>query len=100
MVYDDDDDAYGEYDDDGGEYDEWDEGEFDSSPTTLPCPECGAEIYDDAVRCPSCGWYVIWDEPVGGRSDRWDRLVRLGLILVVLGVLGSVVLPLLMRVWG
>lgn len=30
----------------------------ETASTTAPCPECGADIYDDAERCPACGQYV------------------------------------------
>jgi len=30
----------------------------DESPDTVPCPSCGADVYEDADRCPACGDYV------------------------------------------
>jgi hypothetical protein len=38
-----------------------DEGEFDDEPDTMPCPSCGAEIFDDVDRCPVCGEYITAD---------------------------------------
>lgn len=26
---------------------------------TIPCPNCGAEIYEESPRCPICGEYVV-----------------------------------------
>ena len=25
---------------------------------TRPCPKCGADVYEDSVRCPECGHYM------------------------------------------
>jgi hypothetical protein len=30
----------------------------DDDEDTVPCPSCGAEIFDDAPQCPICGEYV------------------------------------------
>ena len=46
----------------------------DQTSDTLPCPECGQEVYDDTVRCPHCGNYITTSV---GRSHRgwWKWLV-------------------------
>lgn len=52
---------------------------------TVACPECGAEIYEDAVRCPACGQYVtpgagsLWT----GRSPWWILLALAGIAAVI-----------------
>jgi DNA-directed RNA polymerase subunit RPC12/RpoP len=52
----------------------------DEEPNTIRCPECGAEVYDDAVQCPTCGSYLPADtSPWSGRSLWW----------IVLGLLGA-----------
>lgn len=57
----------------------------DESSETLPCPECGAEIYEDTVRCPACGAYVTFDtRPWSGRPPWW---ILLGLVAAVIAVL-------------
>ena len=33
----------------------WDE---DGSDETVPCPDCRADVYEDAERCPECGRYL------------------------------------------
>ena len=33
--------------------DSWDEDDV-----TVRCPDCGADVYEDALQCPECGWYV------------------------------------------
>ncbi len=62
----------------------------DESSETLPCPNCGAEIYEDAEHCPRCGEYVtlrgsLW----AGRPIWWIILGILG-ILATLIVLGGI----------
>jgi len=69
-----------EYPDADSDHDDPDDGLSE----TVSCPQCGAEIYEDAVQCPVCGGYVT--EGVGenrvwsGRPGWW----------IVLGLLGSV----------
>ena len=54
---------------------------FDDETETAPCPQCGAEIYEDAVACPVCGSYVTPGTSAwAGRPAWW----------IVLGVLGTV----------
>jgi endogenous inhibitor of DNA gyrase (YacG/DUF329 family) len=50
---------------------------------TVPCPACGAEIYEDAARCPSCGEYVTIRQESPARSGRWKWLVALGVAVGV-----------------
>lgn len=76
--------------------DELDEDEFpddedsdDDLSLTVPCPECGAEIYEDAVRCPICGSYVthrttVWS---GGRGW-WILLGLVGVLAAILVLAG------------
>jgi hypothetical protein len=43
---------------------------------TMPCPYCGADIYDDSERCASCGSYLSDEDAPSGRS--WSfRLMAL-----------------------
>lgn len=57
----------------------------DDEADTAACPECGAEIYEDAVRCPACGHYVtagaggLWV----GRSPWWVALALAGIAAVL-----------------
>ncbi len=41
----------------------------DGPAATAPCPHCGADVYEDAVRCPACGEYV--KPRGGGRRSTW-----------------------------
>ena len=52
--------------------------------TTMPCPECGAEIYDDAERCPVCGQYVTH------RTSEWSPRPLWWVVLAVAGVAATI----------
>lgn len=57
----------------------WDEDTTD----TVPCPACGAEVYEDAVQCPVCGEYVTSDTRIwSGKPTWWIALGVLGIIAV------------------
>jgi len=76
---------HGEFD--GGEFDG---GEFDDDSTeTVPCSQCGIEVYEDAVQCPNCGSYIdthtnVW----AGRPAWWVALALLGVAAVILVLVG------------
>ncbi len=44
--------------DEGPSDEDLDEFGQDTASTTMPCPECGAEMHDDSERCPTCGQYI------------------------------------------
>ncbi len=59
----------------------------DDEEMTIPCPKCGAEVFDDADQCPSCGWYLIHDTRAwSGKSIWWIALGLLGIIAVILAL--------------
>ncbi len=41
-------------------YDDYhdDEQDTDSDYTTIACPNCNADVFEDSPRCPSCGEYI------------------------------------------
>lgn len=49
----------------------WDSDEDDVDDDTMPCPYCGAAIYDDAVRCPKCERYLSDEERPTTNQPRW-----------------------------
>jgi hypothetical protein len=59
--------------------------EYDDDQTeTAPCPNCGAEIYEDAVACPVCGTYVTTGSSIWtGRPAWWILLGLLGTIVTI-----------------
>ncbi len=74
--------------------DEFDEDEFpdendDGLTETVPCPSCGADVYDEAEQCPYCGNHITSPtNPWGGRSAWWVALAVLGLVATVLALSG------------
>jgi len=62
-----------------------DEDNYDSDEVdTIPCPECGADVYEEAEQCPACGWYITSSSnPLSGRSWWWIALGMLGIIAVI-----------------
>lgn len=59
---------------------DWDE---DSDEETYPCPYCGADVYEDAERCPICERYLS-DENAPPQSRPWwiviGVIVAMGLV--------------------
>ena len=70
--------------------DDFDEDDFDDeSSETIPCPECGAEVYEDAVCCPACGTYITADNSIwSGRPGWWILLGLLGILAVIVVLAG------------
>ncbi len=76
--------------DDGFDEDEFpDENDDDDLTETVPCPSCGADVYEDAEQCPYCGSYITSStSPWGGRSVWWVALAVLGLVATILALSG------------
>jgi len=83
-------DDWDEPEDDGWEPDvdeEWQPDPEDEDETT-PCPHCKAPVYDQAERCPACGWYISEEDAPPSRRPWWIVLgVILGLFAVYLWVM-------------
>ncbi len=48
---------------------------------TVLCPECGADVYEDADQCPVCGMFMVPDTRFwSGKPLWWIALGFLGLI--------------------
>ena len=61
-----------------------DEDEFDDDASlTLPCPQCGADVYEDAPACPACGAYITHD------TSQWSARPAWWILLGILGVLAA-----------
>jgi len=62
-----------------------DEDELDDELSdTVPCPNCGAEVYEDTVACPHCGTYITVGSAIwSGRPLWWITLGILGLVAVI-----------------
>ena len=75
-----------EYDDDHDfDGDDFDGDDFDDdSIETLPCPNCGAEVYEEAKQCPICGSYIIFNTSIwSGRPIWWIILAVLGCAAII-----------------
>lgn len=72
---------------------------FDDRPDDDPdesdvvtCSNCGAEVYEDAEQCPSCGeWITRSTHPFSGRSTWFVALGVIGIAATIaaLALLGS-----------
>ena len=60
------------------------EDELGGPDAAVPCPECGAAIYDDLDHCPRCGYWIIDADRAldGGRFP--SRRVRMVTLLVLI----------------
>lgn len=63
-----------------------DEGDEDDD-GTVPCPYCGAAVYEDAERCPHCENYIS-REDAPSRVPLWVKLTAL--VCLVAAVLWAV----------
>jgi hypothetical protein len=71
-------------DDDGDDFDPSD---------AVPCPQCGAELYDDADHCHQCGHWLSEADLRAGSPGRFDSR---GVKLVAVGLLVAFLVSLLM----
>ena len=84
--------AFEHPDDELNDWEYPDEDEMDGLSDTYPCPNCDAEVYEDAVQCPACGQYItpgsgnFW----AGRSAWWVLLGLLGVGAVLWVLLAGV----------
>lgn len=62
--------------------DESDVKEGEESSGTYPCPSCGKDVYEDAIRCPHCQQYVTPDAVSSGPL-RW---IALGVLAALAGL--------------
>ncbi len=53
--------------------------------TVVPCPHCGAEIFDDAEQCPVCGSWITADRRASTGKPSW--FVVVGVIAAFLAIL-------------
>ena len=59
--------------------------DLDDETSTIRCPNCGTDVYEEAPQCPMCGEYVtfstsVWD----GKPVTWIVLGMAGIIAVIL----------------
>ena len=61
-----------------------DEYSEDDDAETLPCPECGQPVYEEADQCPHCGQYVTFSSSHAFANKPWWW--------IALGLLGTLAL--------
>ena len=64
--------------------DEWVPDDEEDEDPTAECPHCHEPVFDQAERCPHCGWYIS-EEDVPPR--RWPAWVMIGFVLALAGAL-------------
>jgi len=56
----------------------------DDSSEVVPCPECGADVYEDAEQCPTCGQYIVHStSPWRGKPWWWVVLGLAGIMAML-----------------
>ena len=61
--------------------DEWDDDDDgDEDEETIPCPQCGRPIYEEAQRCPECGNYILEEDVIPAHKPWW---IIVGALLVM-----------------
>jgi DNA-directed RNA polymerase subunit RPC12/RpoP len=68
---------------------EFDDDELDGDEDEDPiaeCPQCGAEIFDDANQCPACGSWIVPDSRAMTGKITWFMV--LGFVGVIVAILG------------
>ena len=62
--------------------DEADEGADEDDDGLMPCPYCGAAIYEDSPRCPKCENYLSDAERTTTMQPRWIVVTAVVLLVV------------------
>ncbi len=75
------------------EPDDWDDDhdpddpDDDDTSLTVACPVCGADVYEDAEHCPSCGDFIVLSTSPWTGKPLWWVLLGLAGIFAVMWVL-------------
>jgi len=64
--------------------DEYPEESDDDTTETVACPHCGAEIYEDTVRCPVCEDYITPGANANSQRPLWWIVLGLAGVLATL----------------
>ena len=76
------------FDDEYDEVVDEDVGEASDEDETLPCPHCGANVYEDAPQCPQCGNYITFStNPWNGRPWWWIVFGMVGIAAAICALL-------------
>lgn len=55
----------------------------DEETDTVPCPHCGALVFDEAEQCPECGTYVTEEGAEPQRKPWWIVAGTVACLVVV-----------------
>ena len=53
-------------------------------PAELACPSCGADVMEDAQKCPQCGDWITPVDPAGAGWRRWLLIAAVLLMLLTM----------------
>jgi hypothetical protein len=57
---------------------------------TIDCPHCGADVYDDAEQCPSCGTYLSKEDAPAQLPPLWILIgVAVCILIVIAWAMGG-----------
>jgi endogenous inhibitor of DNA gyrase (YacG/DUF329 family) len=75
-----------EHDDDERDWPDESDQDADDDPDamTVPCPHCGADVFDEADVCPRCGNFIVHGEASSKRPSVW---LLVGVIVCLAAVL-------------
>jgi hypothetical protein len=73
-----------DWDDEGEDWtpdedEEWVPEEEDDDDTT-ECPHCRERVFEQAERCPNCGWYISEEDTP---PRRWPAWIVIGFVLAL-----------------
>ncbi len=58
---------------------------YEDDDYTIPCPACGAEVYEDAPQCPSCGEYIVDGKPgPWAKQPKWFYFLMLVIVVILI----------------
>jgi uncharacterized paraquat-inducible protein A len=63
-----------------------DDNQWSDEDVYFACPECGADVYEEAPQCPACGCYVS-HAPRTALPIRWKIVAVVILIAFAIGLL-------------
>ena len=67
--------------------------------TTVECPNCGEQVYEDAEQCPLCQQYIVPDFDNHYRSTRFSILTKIVIWLLIVSLVLPAVILFIDRLW-
>lgn len=79
--------------DDWDEFQDEDWSDDDGETFVAPCPNCGADVYEDAEQCPVCGDYIVHDTHAWSGKPLWWILLGLAGVVAVILLFSGLLAP-------